>query len=287
MTVKQLAMRWLAHQKLYAKAKTYKGYAHSVRLIAGDFGHRRVESLNERNLDAFVHRLKQRDLAPGSINVHLRSFKALLNFGEKHSLIERVPVKVQLLRVTRRRTKKLLTKDDIEKLLSVAGPRERVLLSVLGSTGIRLDEALHLRWYDLDSGRLSLRVSAKDGWTPKNHQERTVYVPEKALLLMLEYRALQQFQSEEDWVFQSSVRPGRRLTNAFIVLRKVFRDAGIYTKGELAHELRRAAASMMLANGVDIRTVQEVLGHQDVTTTQLYLFTDDERKREAANRGLI
>ena len=93
-----------------------------------------------------------------------------------------MPVIVELLRVARRRIKRLLTTDDIQRLLSVAGPRERVLLSVLGSTGIRLDEALHLKWYDLDSRDFSLRLSAKDGWTPKNHQERTVYVPEKVLL---------------------------------------------------------------------------------------------------------
>ena len=58
-------------------------------------------------------------------------------------------------------------------------------------------------------------------------------------------------------------------------------------KGELAHELRRAAASTMLANGVDITTIQDVLGHQDVRTTQLYLFTDNKRKKEAATKGLV
>ena len=86
------------------------------------------------------------------------------------------------------------------------------------------------------------------------------------------------------------MEPGTRWSdygNHFKPLQRAFKKAGLYRKGKLTHEIRRAVASTMLHNGVPIHVVKEVLGHSSVKTTELYAFTNDEAKRAASEKGLV
>jgi site-specific recombinase XerD len=82
-------------------------------------------------------------------------------------------------------------------------------------------------------------------------------------------------------------RAGRRLTTNAKIIRDLFEAAGLYQPGKLCHELRRGAASTWLLAGADLNTVRELLGHASVTTTQLYLRTNEDAKRAAASKGLL
>jgi integrase len=167
-----------------------------------------------------------------------------------------------------------------------AKPRERALLAVLAVGGLRIDDALHLRWEDLDGDRLRISAKPELNWTPKSHQEREVYLPEGALRELAAYRSTQTHDRDQDWMFQGR-RAGRRLTTNAKIIRDLFEAAGLYQPGKLCHELRRGAASTWLLAGADLNTVRELLGHASVTTTQLYLRTNEDAKRAAASKGLL
>jgi integrase len=174
----------------------------------------------------------------------------------------------------------------VRRLLGLAKPRERALLAVLAAGGLRIDEALHLRWRDLEGDRLRIRAKPEVNWVPKSHQEREVFLPEGALRELEAYRATQLRAADHEWMFQGR-RAGRRLTTDAKILRSLFCEAGLYQPGKLCRELRRGAASTWLLSGADLNTVRELLGHASVTTTQLYLRTNEDAKRAAVAKGLV
>ena len=155
-------------------------------------------------------------------------------------------------------------------------------------------EVLHLRWEDVDFVERRIDVRAKSwverrydrearkvvtrecSWAPKAHVERSVWVDSRAFWDVLKVR------KGDGWVLQG--RHGLRLTTIAKALREVFQWTGLYEPGQLAHTFRRSVGTSLLANGVDLETVRDFLGHESVTTTALYLHASDKRTRAAAKR---
>lgn len=175
-------------------------------------------------------------------------------------------------------------------------------IRIAASTGLRMDEILHLRWEDVDFRDTRIDVRAKTwserryersagryverscSWSPKSHQERSVWVENEELFSFLRsYRVRQKRHADGDWVFQGR-EPGLRLTTIVKLLRSVFQWAGLYEKGKLAHTFRHSVATALLESGVDLETVRDWLGHQQITTTALYLHASDQRKKRAAKQ---
>lgn len=283
-----LCSRFLEHQRDRLKRSTFRSYQSSLLRLQNSLGSVPVASLRSLDLARFIRGELSRGLAPASVNVSLRALSAALNWGRGERLY-REAVDVELLTVPRVRRVHTFTSSQLDGLLSIATPRERILILVLGSTGMRIDEALHLKWSDVDEELLRLRITPKlqVGWSPKNHQERSVYVSEFVMGELMDYWERQDFSGERDWVFQSERKRRARLTTGYKRVRELFERAGLYQRGKLFHQLRRAAASTMLRNGVDIETVREIMGHADIATTQLYVFTNEETMRAAASRGLF
>jgi integrase/recombinase XerD len=92
-------------------------------------------------------------------------------------------------------------------------------------------------------------------------------------------------QEPEAWMFIS--KQGGRLTTVQKLMRRLFNEAGISSRGVLMHGLRKGAATSMLRGGADLETVRTVLGHSSVLVTQAYLQTDDDALLAAADRSLF
>ena len=91
-------------------------------------------------------------------------------------------------------------------------------------------------------------------------------------------------------MLQDKITPGKRWQdsgNSYASIQRAFKRAGLYRKGKLTHEIRRAVASTMLLNGTPIDVVKEILGHSTIKTTELYAFSNEEAKREASKNALI
>lgn len=177
-------------------------------------------------------------------------------------------------RVPKRLPKDVLTVAEVEAVLSQpdtalgVGVRDRAMLEVLYSTGLRRAELAHLGVHDIDPDRGTVWV--REG---KGRKDRIVPIGERAL----------------DWVarYQSEVRPGwvvgaddgplflTHLGEAFTldhltsVIRRYIEAANIGKSGA-CHLLRHTMATLMLEGGADIRHIQAILGHEKLTTTELY-----------------
>ena len=213
----------------------------------------------------------------------------MLRFAVEEEMITKLPFKIRMLKEVKRSSSKLFSREEIEKLLNAADERTRILLLIAFGTGMRFHEILHLQWQDVDSAQRRISVRAKDDWTPKTHHERECYVPQEVIDALETYRKSLTHRSPDDWIFQGRLHPGQRwvANTSRDAIRNTFKRAGLYQRGKLTHEIRRAVASTMLLNGTPIHVVKEILGHASIRTTELYAFSDEEAKREASRRGML
>ncbi|MDQ3159766.1 MAG: site-specific tyrosine recombinase XerC [Pseudomonadota bacterium] len=159
----------------------------------------------------------------------------------------------------------VLAQPDVD---DVQGLRDRAVLELLYSTGLRRAEATHLDLFDIESLRGIVRV--RQG---KGRKDRVVPIGERALAWLQRYldasRPELAADTQEHALFLN--RFGQRFHNAGLghLVRRYIEAAGITKKGA-CHLFRHAMATQMLENGADVRFIQEMLGHANLDTTQIY-----------------
>lgn len=278
MTFDQLTELYLEHQDLYLKPRSLKNAAASFRQLRKVFGAIPLGKIKDRDLQRFLR--KRRDQVKDvSVNRDLRYLKCLLRFAVAQEILPRMPFPIRMLKVPTKRSLRVLTKDDFRTLLSRARDPIYGILLVAINTGFRLSEILYLQWGDIDWSAGKIAVTAKGDWSPKNHQERAVYVP-AVVLDYLKERA----GEPEHYVFRT--RTGRPLNPSNISghIRKVFKEAGLYEPGvPTTHWIRHSVCSTLLGSGVDIETARSQMGHSSCATTYLYAHTTDARMKRVAD----
>ena len=164
-----------------------------------------------------------------------------------------------------KRTNKLptvLTKSEIEKILNqIKNKKHHTLLAIAYAAGLRVSEVISLRVRDIDFAEMTLIV--RQG---KGRKDRLTVISPR---LVEGLKNLIQSKDGSSYVFESN--RGGKLTTATAqkVFYKALRRAGI-KKSATFHSLRHSFATHLLENGVDVRYVQELLGHQNIRTTQIY-----------------
>ncbi len=168
--------------------------------------------------------------------------------------------------------------EDAIDLGKAEGQRNRAIIEVLYSCGLRVSELTQLHISDL---------SADDGFikvTGKGSKERLVPISDRAIREVeawLGQRArLDVKPGEEDYLFLN--RRGRHLTRTMvlIIVKRAAEDAGI-TKTISPHTLRHSFATALLEGGADLRVIQELLGHESIATTEIYTHVDTSRLKDA------
>jgi len=181
---------------------------------------------------------------------------------------------------------KVLSEDEVERLLAAArrvegpeGLRLIALMEVLYATGLRVTELLSLPYPALTGERRYLVVCGKGG------RERMVPLSEPSIQALVEYEAVRPHfaaarAGAAPWLFPSRSKSGHLTRQRFAQLVDVLAaSAGIAPSRVSPHTLRHAFASHLLARGADLRAVQMMLGHADISTTQIYTHVLQERLR--------
>jgi len=168
---------------------------------------------------------------------------------------------------------------SIQLLESVDGPnqeRDRCILTLFLNCGLRISELIGLNVSDVRGDQL--RVLGK------GNKERILYLNDACIDEIQNYLALRNTQAviDRNALFLSNRRT--RISKAAVekLVKKYLLKAGLDSTQYSPHKLRHTAATLMLQNGVDVRTLQEVLGHEHLNTTQIYTHVDNENLRMAA-----
>jgi integrase/recombinase XerD len=162
-----------------------------------------------------------------------------------------------------------LSLDEVERLLAAPdrkkpdGLRDAAMLTTLYATGLRVSELISLRITNLDLDAGFLRT------TGKGQKTRVVPIGARAVDLVREYLLVRDAPTETDTLFLTRLGKGMTRQGFWKMLRQVARGAGV-TKPLSPHKLRHSFATHLLERGADLRAVQAMLGHADVTTTQIY-----------------
>jgi len=165
----------------------------------------------------------------------------------------------------------VLTIDEVRKILkNVHMDRHRICLMTIYSCGLRLLEGTHLKISDIDSGRKVLHIK-----NAKGNKDRLVPLPERTLELL---RAWWKTHRNMTWIFPSPGRGGDKSTTATdsmphssvqIAFKEALKKSNIHRRASV-HTLRHSYATHLLQKGVDLRLIQEYLGHTSPVTTMIY-----------------
>lgn len=228
------------------------------------------ELLGEQDIINYLdYCINQKKLCRGTVNA--------INSALKFFYVVTLEGSWSDLRIPRiRYDKKLpsyLTKEEMRILLdNVSYLKHKAILSTIYSSGLRVSEAVNLRISDIMSKEMKIRVRVG-----KRNKERYTLLSEKNLILLREY--WKKFgcknYSPEDYLFISR-QTGEQLTNRGVeaAMEKAVKKAGINKKAT-PHTLRHSFATHLMNDGVDLVTIQALMGHSNIKTTSIYLHVKD------------
>jgi integrase/recombinase XerC len=230
--------------------------------------------LDEQHLRLFAARSHAAGLAPRSVQRRLSAVRGFLKYLGREGLVSRNPGMDVRAPKANKRLPETLDVDQMSRLLKIpldtpVAQRDLAIMELFYSSGLRLAELTSLRLTDLDLADLTVRV------TGKGNKTRIVPVGAKAAEALHRWLALRPEWAavDEDAVFVS--QRGRRLSTRSIQLRIAYwaRRQGIPVHVH-PHLFRHSFASHLLESSQDLRAVQELLGHADISTTQVYTHLD-------------
>ena len=201
--------------------------------------------------------MSDRKYRPSSVNLALSSLKFFYNEIMQNPAFN--AVKAPKLE---KKLPTVLTKEEMKKLIGVIeNPKHRLLIEFLYSSGLRVSECVSLKLDDLD---LSERIGKiKHG---KGNKERYIILSDNLILHLNEYIKNKKYNST--YIFSIGNHP-ITIRHAQKIVKEAAKKAGI-KKRVFCHALRSSFATHLLEAGTDIRVIQELLGHSNLSTTQIY-----------------
>lgn len=266
--------------------------------IAGTIAHttitRIISQANADTIRAFLAHLGDQHYSAATMARKIATLRSFYKWAERRGLADTNPM--TLIRTPRqnKRLPKAITVEQIEKLLAapdekeVLGLRDRAMLETLYSTGIRVSELVGLELDEIDLAGEAIKVKGK------GKKERVVPLGSHALAAIRRYMDMLRADGRylSAWAEGKARRPlfvnkhGGRLSS-----RSVRRKLDKYLKAVgldptiSPHTLRHSFATHLLDNGADLRSVQELLGHQSLSTTQVYTHLTTQRMQNAYNQA--
>lgn len=295
MKLKDHIKRFLEHAEVgkNQSAKTIENYTHYLKRFsdwAGNISAKQITLKKIQDFRLFLNRFNDargRQLSIKTQNYHVIALRAFLKYLIKNDVETLAPEKIELAKIAERSVE-FLSREELERLLAATGNRglrdlrDAAILETLYSTGLRVSELAALNREQVDLERKEFMVRGK------GKKNRIVFLSAQAVEKLNNYLG----RREDNWepIFISHGRNGRiditkgeklRLSRVTIenVVRNYARKAGIIKK-VTPHTLRHSFATELLINGADIRSVQELLGHSSITTTQIYTHITNKKLRE-------
>ncbi len=254
--------------------KEFAKYLESIKIFSPN-------KISQQNISDFMFFLKGKKLAANSISRNLAALKVFFRFLVRERVLGSDPSSLLESPKLWKKIPDVLSIVEVENLLEspslhkAQGIRDRAILELMYATGLRVSEAVNLKISDINSEVGFLRCLGKGS------KERIVPLGKQAIEVVQKYLEkvrpkLLKNHPENNILFLS--RLGKKISRqSFWKLIKTYcANTGI-TKNIKPHTLRHSFATHLLSGGADLRSVQEMLGHADISTTQIYTHLDKDR----------
>jgi integrase/recombinase XerD len=266
-------------------SNTLAAYRADLTALSRWLAERRIVMVNtsRSDLEDFIAFRVKAGARPRSTARQLSSFRRFFRYLVRESVIRDDPTAEIAMPKIGRSLPRSLTEDEVEALLAapqVADPlghRDRTMLEVLYATGLRVSELVNLRHSQVSLNQGVIRILGK------GNRERLIPLGEEAMRWLGEFargpRGEILLERQSDYLFPT--RRGERMTRQAFwhIIKRYARKAGV-NKELSPHTLRHAFATHLLNHGADLRVVQMLLGHSDLSTTQIYTHVARERMKE-------
>jgi integrase/recombinase XerD len=239
-----------------------------------------LSSLTRRDINAYLSALRNTPNSTTSILRKISSLKGFYHWLQERRQVAENPFALLELPKRTKILPKVLSVSEVTTLLAHPSllPQEQVLLELLYAGGLRVSELLALRRKDFDLAAGYLRCIGKGG------KERLVPLGELSVELVQRYLNTQPLQMEGPLFYREDGRTPLNRRDVWNLVRQVGTVA--LQKNVYPHTFRHSFATHLLENGADLRVVQELLGHSDIATTQIY--TQISKKHiKAAHRSIF
>jgi len=216
-----------------------------------------LESIDTEFIRRFLLSKKDKGISSQTINQYLQA----INFFYRDVLKKYGKIEIKFARVASK-LPIVLSRDEIERIIgSIANKKHKLLIALSYGAGFRVSEVINLKIKDLNIDELTIHIKGAKG-----NKDRITLFPEK---LRKECVALTAGKNSNEYVFPSERGGKLSERTAQKILERALERTGI-RKDATFHSLRHSFATHLLENGVDVRYVQELLGHANIRTTQQY-----------------
>jgi len=272
--------------------ENYGRYLHRFSNWAGEINPEQITLSKVQDYRLYLNRFRDKfdePLSPKTQSFHIIALRAFLKYLARNDIDTLSPEKIDLPKVEKRVVEfldpqEVLELFNIPDVSKVSGVRDRALLEVLYASGLRVSELVSLNREQVDTKRREFTVRGK------GRKPRLVFLTERSAEWVEKYLKLRNDNFKPLWISHGprtrkcdEIGTGeeRRITSRTVqnMLQRTSRLAGLGKK-VTPHTLRHSFATTLLNNGADIRSVQELLGHSSIQTTQIYTHVTNARLRE-------
>ena len=278
-------LRYLLIDKNYSN-NTINSYKLDLEKFCKFLNNINVNSIKTEDLKEYIKYLNDNSLNDKSISRSISCLKSFYKYLLIEKIVENNISDSLFLPKQKKSLPKVLTIDEVNLLLDITlndnfDYRNKAMLELMYATGLRVSELINLKMFDIDLTNDLLRTLGKGS------KERVIPIGECASyylkLYINNYRNSLLIKGNSDYLFINNHGVNMSRQGFFKIIKKIAKEKGI-NKDISPHILRHSFASHMLKYGADLRSIQELLGHSDISTTQIYThITNEELKNNYMN----
>jgi len=274
-------LRYLLIDKGYSN-NTIESYKRDLLTFLEYNKNKNINNISSNDLKQYIKYLNNKNLNDKTISRHISCLKSFYKFLVIENKIKDNISEVLFIPKTKKSLPNTLTEEDIFKILDIKltdnySYRNKAMIELMYATGLRVSELINLKLQDIDLINEVVRVFGKGS------KERIIPIGEMAVISLKEYiskyRSLMLKKYNNDYLFLNNHGNNMTRQGFFKIIKGIAKEKGINMEIS-PHTIRHSFASHLLKYGADLRTIQELLGHSDISTTQVYTHITNEELKQ-------
>ncbi len=275
-------LEYLEYQRNYSKYTliNYQKDIETFYIFLKEKNITNIKKIDYKTLRNYLEYLYEKKYTSSSINRHISSLKSYFKYLKRENIIENNPALLLSTVKKEKKLPKIINTNDIETILLLPdistplGLRDSAILEMFYSTGIRVSELVKIKISDVELSENRIKIEGKG-----NKERYVLYgniLKEKMLKYVKDGRKKLLKEKQSKYLFLN--KNGDKLTErgVRVIIDNILKKAG--EKNHISpHMIRHTFATHMLNEGADLKIVQELLGHENLSTTQIYTHISNER----------
>ena len=270
-------IEYLIIEKKYSK-NTISSYERDLKKFKSKLGNKKIDEITRKDIQNYLNDLNKNQ-TPRSISRNISTLKSFYKYLKLNKKIKINPMDQINNPKTKKTLPKVLSEEEINNLLDIQlktnfDYRNKAMLELMYSSGLRVSELINLNVNDIDLDNDTVKIYGKGS------KERIIPLNDYAKEALKEYLKTHRKElfkhGENNYLFLNN--HGNKMTRQgfFKILQKIAKEKKIKTEFS-PHTLRHSFATHLLKYGADLRSIQELLGHSDISSTQIYTHVTNEK----------